>query len=172
MATGPKRRQRRHGSLPGPADPPETPESADASHDAAPDSDPAQGALRPDASCDAPSSAEEPGHDATPEYAADLDETELTWQVGVREVQKNFADVLRRLNESGEPAAVTNRRHIVAVLYPVSQAQARYNELLTDGDITPPEQEGDLADLIPLDEVPGRRALSDVLFEMRDEERS
>jgi len=159
VAGAPKSKRRRHQHhAPTPADPPSPAESSTPADTRVP--------AEPPTPIGDPIRADE-----SEMYTVDLDATDLTWQVGVREVQKNFADVLRRLNESGEPAAITNRHRVVAVLQPVSRSQARYVELLASGDITPAAKPGGLLRRRPRRGRPGRTSMSQTALEMREEER-
>ncbi len=92
-------------------------------------------------------------------------------EVGIRELKQNASEVVARV-EGGEEITVTNRGRPVARLVPHIRhpRRSRLEELIARGDATPAR--GNLADLPPpLPALPGRRSLSEVLQEMRNEER-
>ena len=86
-------------------------------------------------------------------------------RIGVRELRQNASRYLS-LVARGERFEVTDRGRPVAMLVPVSGSE--WEDLLASGRMTPPEEEGDIADLEPLDL--GFSA-SKVLEAMREHER-
>ncbi|WP_419945613.1 type II toxin-antitoxin system Phd/YefM family antitoxin [Candidatus Poriferisodalis sp.] len=91
-------------------------------------------------------------------------------EVGIRELKQNASAVVARA-EAGEEITVTNRGRPVAKLVPhIHQPRrSRLEELIARGDATPATR--DITDLPPpLPALPGR-SLSEVLLEMREEER-
>lgn len=92
-------------------------------------------------------------------------------EVGIRELKQNASEVVARV-EAGEEITVTNRGRPVARLLPhaCQPRRSRLEELIARGEATPAR--GSLADLPPpRPPLPGRRSLSEVLMEMRDDER-
>lgn len=89
--------------------------------------------------------------------------------VGVRELRQNLSVYLTRIKQ-GESLEVTEHGHVVAVLVPVPPKATRYDILLAKGVITPATRS--IRDLPPPRKAPpGTRPLSEILQEMRDEER-
>lgn len=88
----------------------------------------------------------------------------------MRELRQNLSVYLRRV-EAGETLRVTDRGRPVAVLAPLPRTTSRYDELLAQGLITPAT--GSIQDLPPPPPLPddGGPTLSQVLQEMRDDER-
>jgi len=91
-------------------------------------------------------------------------------RVGVRELRQNLSVYLRRVKE-GETLEVTEHGNPVAVLGPPPRSGSIIDQLIAEGRATPGV--GRIADLPPpMPRKPGSRPLSQVLQEMRDEERS
>ncbi len=91
-------------------------------------------------------------------------------RVGVRELRQNLSVYLRRVKD-GETLEVTEHGHPVAVLGPPPRSGSIIDRLIAEGRATAPT--GGIADLPPPPpRKPGQRPLSEVLQEMRDEERS
>ncbi len=89
--------------------------------------------------------------------------------VTVRELRQNLSVYLRRV-EAGETLSVTRRGEPVAVLAPLSGRGRVLDRLVAEGRVTAPT--GRLEDLPPpLKPAPGQRPLSEVLAELREEER-
>ncbi|HEY6749295.1 MAG TPA: type II toxin-antitoxin system prevent-host-death family antitoxin [Mycobacteriales bacterium] len=90
--------------------------------------------------------------------------------IGVRELRQNASRYLR-LVKAGERVAVTERGELIAYLIPASEKPASIiDQLIAAGQYRPAI--GSLADLpAPEPLPPGTRPLSEVLQEMRDEER-
>ena len=87
-------------------------------------------------------------------------------KVGVRELKQNASAVLRRV-KSGESLTITDRGRVVALLSPTSTST--YDSLVEQGVLTPARSSfsgytGPLS-------LPNGQPLSDVLTQMRDEER-
>ena len=92
-------------------------------------------------------------------------------EVGIRELKQNASEVVARA-EAGEEITVTNRGRPVARLVPHIRhpRRSRLAELIARGEATPGR--GSIADLPPpRPALPGRPSLSEVLLEMREEER-
>ena len=88
--------------------------------------------------------------------------------VGVRELRQNLSVYLDRV-KAGEMLEVTEHGRPVARLAPnVPQRLSLIDEMIADGRITPAK--GDRTRLPPPPNIPGR-PLSEILQEMRDEER-
>jgi|SRR5919109_3583665 prevent-host-death family protein len=91
-------------------------------------------------------------------------------RVGVRELRQNLSIYLDRV-KAGETLEVTERGRPVARLAPLPAGTvSAYDRLVAEGHIRPAS--GDLLELgDPLPREPGERSLTDVLLDMRDEER-
>ncbi|MGH9519338.1 MAG: type II toxin-antitoxin system Phd/YefM family antitoxin [Terriglobales bacterium] len=90
-------------------------------------------------------------------------------QVGVRELRQNLSVYLARVKD-GERLEVTEHGRPVALLVPLPPAEATLERLIAEGLATRPK--GDLLKLGPPPPLPpGWRPLSEMLQEMRDEER-
>ena len=92
-------------------------------------------------------------------------------RIGIRELQKNTAAVVRELTEAGEIAEITSRGEVVARLTPVSPDEALMRKMIARGEMIPPRVEGGLADVEPLPGLADGRSLSETLIAMREEER-
>ena len=89
--------------------------------------------------------------------------------IGIRELRQHASKHLREV-ESGETLEVTDRGRPVARLVPVPSAGSIGERLIASGRAT--EAEGDLMELgPPLPPVPGKPTLSEVLAELRADER-
>jgi prevent-host-death family protein len=89
-------------------------------------------------------------------------------RVGVRELRQNLSVYLRRVKQ-GESLDVTEHGRPVARLMPASAA-SHWEQMVADGRITPAKAR--LEDLPPPPEAaPGAPTLTEVLLQMRDEER-
>ena len=91
-------------------------------------------------------------------------------RVGIRELRQNLSVYVKRIREEGHAYEVTERGEPVARLVPLrDRPTSTYERMLADGRITPAR--GDLLSLPePLPALPGK-PLSQVIIEMRDEER-
>jgi prevent-host-death family protein len=87
--------------------------------------------------------------------------------VGIRELRQNASAVIRRV-AAGESVDVTDRGRPVARIVPLRAAGA-LSQLVAEGGAT--EAIGDLLDIEPLELVAGARPLSEILAEMRADER-
>jgi antitoxin (DNA-binding transcriptional repressor) of toxin-antitoxin stability system len=92
-------------------------------------------------------------------------------RIGIRELQKNTAAVIRELTEVNETAEITSRGEVVAHLVPVSPDEALMRKMIARGEMLPASGEGDLADVTPLPALPDGPSLSETLVAMREEER-
>ncbi|MCO6009475.1 hypothetical protein NE236_31345 [Actinoallomurus purpureus] len=92
-------------------------------------------------------------------------------RVGVRELQKNTAAVIRQLTEAGEAAEITNRGEVVARLTPVSPDEALIRAMVARGELIPAPLNESVADVEPLPALVDGRSLDDVFAVMREEER-
>lgn len=97
---------------------------------------------------------------------------EVAETIGVRELRQNASRYLA-LVKQGQRIAVTDRGELVAYLEPVEKPTTTYRRMVAAGQVTPAK--GSIRDLLatwePLRAEPGEQKLSDVLQEMRDEER-
>lgn len=93
-------------------------------------------------------------------------------RIGIRELRQNASQYIR-LVKAGETIEVTERDVPVALLTPLpapeERKKSRREELIEQGLLIPGK--GDWRDFVPLEPKPGERPLSDILQEMRDEER-
>ena len=90
-------------------------------------------------------------------------------RVGVRELRQNLSVYLRRVRETGEAYEVTERGQPVARLTPLEERpQSLLDRLIAEGRAT-----ASTRDLLEIEPLPadGGRPLSEVLVEMRKEER-
>ena len=87
--------------------------------------------------------------------------------VGIRELRQNASAVLRRV-AAGETVEVTDHGHPVARIVPVTRADT-LNQLVVEGRAS--QAEGDLLSLEPARLAVGDQWLSDVLAQMRADER-
>ncbi len=89
--------------------------------------------------------------------------------VGVRELRQNLSVYLDRVKQ-GEALQVTEHGHVVAVLRPVPPNASRIDILIAQGLVTPATRS--LRDLPPPRKAPpGTPSMSEILDEMRNEER-
>ena len=89
--------------------------------------------------------------------------------VGVRELRQNLS-VYLDLIKQGRALSVTEHGHVVAVLRPVPANASRIDILIAQGLVTPATRS--IRDLPPPRKAPpGSRPMSEILEEMRDEER-
>ena len=92
-------------------------------------------------------------------------------KVGVRELKQNASAVLRRV-KVGESIEITERGLPVARLVPIRQT-SRLDQLVAEGRATPAR--GNLSDYVkehpPLPLAPGQPSLSEIVAEMRTDER-
>lgn len=89
--------------------------------------------------------------------------------IGVRELRQNASLYLRKV-EQGETIEVTARGRPVARLVPVN-AKDRLGELIAQGRLMPAAEGGDLLDEEPLPPVSGLPLPSQVLAQLRQDER-
>ena len=88
-------------------------------------------------------------------------------QMGIHELRDNLSAAIRRVR-TGESIEVTDHGHPVARLVPI-RVRSAYDQLVTEGRIIPAEV--DLLDVAPLPVPPGQPTLSEILAEMRADER-
>lgn len=88
-------------------------------------------------------------------------------QMGIRELRDNLPAAIRQVR-AGESIEVTDHGHPVARLVPI-HVRSTYQQLVAEGRITPAEV--DLLDFEPLPVPDGMPTLSDILAEMRADER-
>ena len=91
-------------------------------------------------------------------------------QIGIRELRANLGGIVRRVR-AGETVELTDHGHPVARIVPLRHA-SRYEQLVAEGRIVPPEGSlGDLLDRGPEPPGAGERPLSEILAELRADER-
>jgi prevent-host-death family protein len=90
--------------------------------------------------------------------------------IGIRELRQNASEYIRRV-KAGETVIVTERGKPVAHLVP-PKPMSRLEQLIAEGRVREAEEPGGFDDLgPPLDPVPGQPTLTEILMQMRDEER-
>ena len=89
--------------------------------------------------------------------------------IGVRELRQNASRYLRKV-EQGEIFEVTDHGRPVARLVPI-KAKDRLEELISQGRLVPPNNEGDLLDEDAVPPLPGRPLPSELLAQLRQDER-
>jgi prevent-host-death family protein len=93
--------------------------------------------------------------------------------MSIRELSHNTSAVVERV-ERGETIEITKRGRVVAVLRPVGAHRNAYDELVAAGVIIPGSGNPISARRrigLPLPADPQKRPLSEILEQMRDEER-
>jgi prevent-host-death family protein len=90
-------------------------------------------------------------------------------RVGIRELKQNASAVVRRVAR-GESLEVTEHGRPVARLVPILPAGG-IEQLIVEGKVELPVEDGNLADIEPLPQMPGRPSLYDVLMDLRTSER-
>ena len=88
-------------------------------------------------------------------------------RAGIRELRQNASGLIRRVIE-GETIEVTERGRPVARIVPL-HGRSVLDQMVAEGRATPAR--GDLLDLKPVPPVSGRRSLSEVLADLRADER-
>jgi prevent-host-death family protein len=89
--------------------------------------------------------------------------------IGIRELRQHASRYVA-MAKAGRRIAVTDRGELVAYLVPANEPTTTYQRLVAAGQVKPAT--GNLLDhLAPDRAAPGERPLSEVLQEMRDEER-
>ncbi len=87
--------------------------------------------------------------------------------IGIRELRQNASRYLRLVEERGEPIEITDRGRPVALLTPLP-TRSRYEQLVASGRIRR-GRGGPLPPPVPA--KPGEKPLSEILEEMRADER-
>jgi prevent-host-death family protein len=90
-------------------------------------------------------------------------------QMGVRELKDNLSSALRQA-AAGQIIEVTEHGHPLARIVPIHR-QSRYEQLLAEGRASLPEPGIDLLDYEPPPLAPGERLGSEILAELRADER-
>jgi prevent-host-death family protein len=92
-------------------------------------------------------------------------------RIGIRELRQH-ASVYVDLAEKGYTVDITNRGRLVAQLVPAREPESPLERLMAAGIIRDADEAGDLLDIDPAPPVPpGQPAASDMLRQMREEER-
>lgn len=89
------------------------------------------------------------------------------FRAGIRDLRQNASGLIRRVI-AGETIEVTERGRPVARIVPLRN-KGVLDQLIAEGRAT--RARGDLLDTRPINPGPGMRALSEVLAEMRADER-
>ncbi|MBV8083187.1 MAG: type II toxin-antitoxin system prevent-host-death family antitoxin [Chloroflexi bacterium] len=91
--------------------------------------------------------------------------------VGVRELRQNASAVLRRV-KAGEIVDVTERGQPVARLVPIKPL-SRWDQLVAEGRLIPAREtlEENMRKYPPVQLPPGSKTASEILAEMREDER-
>ncbi len=88
--------------------------------------------------------------------------------VGIRELRQHASRYVR-MAKAGQRVPVTERGKLVAYLVPAEETGTLLDRLAASGDYLPPA--GGIEDLLPPPAIPeGRRPLSEVVAQLRDEE--
>ena len=92
--------------------------------------------------------------------------------IGIRELRQNASKYIA-LVKQGETIEITDHGQPVAVLSPLPPPaeETGFERLVRLGIVTPAKVEGGVAGLIPIPMRPGERPLSEILAEMREDER-
>jgi prevent-host-death family protein len=90
-------------------------------------------------------------------------------RVGIRELRENMAATLRQV-QGGEAIEITDHGHPVARIVPI-RYRSRYEQLVAEGRIIPAEEPGGLLEYEPPPLAPGERPASELLAELRADER-
>jgi prevent-host-death family protein len=97
--------------------------------------------------------------------------SEAARRIGVRELRQH-ASIYVDLAEKGFTVDITNRGRLVARLVPVQEPESPLERLIAAGILEPAEDPGDLLDVEPGPPVPpGQPTASEILMQMREEER-
>lgn len=89
--------------------------------------------------------------------------------IGIRELRQHASRYVA-MAKAGRRIPVTDRGVLVAYLVPADEPRSTFERMVAAGQVRPAT--GSLTDLLPpLPREPGERPLSEVLQEMRDEER-
>lgn len=88
-------------------------------------------------------------------------------RAGIRELRQNASELIRRVIE-GETIEVTERGRPVARIVPL-HGRSVMDQMVAEGRATPAR--GDLLKVKPFPAVSGKRSLSDVLADLRADER-
>jgi prevent-host-death family protein len=89
--------------------------------------------------------------------------------IGIRELRQHASRYVR-MAKAGQRVAVTERGELVAYLVPAEEPASLLARLEAAGEYVPPV--GSVLDLLPPPPVPsGRRPLSEVVQELREQER-
>jgi prevent-host-death family protein len=109
--------------------------------------------------------------DPQPPAAAGTGARAPAQRIGVRELRQH-ASVYIDLVERGYTVDITNRGRLVAQLVPVREPESPLERLMAAGIIEPAEDPGDLLDVEAGPPVPpGHPTASEILLQMREEER-
>ena len=93
----------------------------------------------------------------------------MSEQVGIRELRQNLSVYLRRV-EAGETLEVTERGKPVALLTPLPGRQSILDRLIAEGHAQPATEPWSTMPP-PLPAIPGEKTLSEILQEMREDQR-
>ena len=90
-------------------------------------------------------------------------------RIGIRELRQHASRYVA-MAKAGKRIAVTDRGELVAYLVPAQEPTTTFQRMVAAGQVTPAT--GNILDHLPPPPAPaGTRPLSEVLLEMRDEER-
>ncbi|MFN0148118.1 MAG: type II toxin-antitoxin system Phd/YefM family antitoxin [Dehalococcoidia bacterium] len=96
----------------------------------------------------------------------------MTATIGIRELRQHASKYIALVKE-GARIEITDRGRPVAMLTPLpGERETGLERLFRLGRLIPPETAGGVAGLRPLPMRPGQRPPSELLQEMRDDERS
>jgi prevent-host-death family protein len=89
-------------------------------------------------------------------------------RAGIRELRQHASRYVD-LAAGGQPIDITNRGRVVARLVPAGEGAGPLAELVLAGVVRPPDEEGDVLDILPVP-VTGDLTVSEALRQMRDDE--
>ena len=90
-------------------------------------------------------------------------------RMGVRELKDSLSRALRQVQE-GETVEVTDHGRPIARI--IKAWPSRGQQMISEGRLLPPDEEGDLLDLWPPPPLePGERLGSEILADLREDER-
>ena len=96
---------------------------------------------------------------------------QATRRIGIRELRQH-ASVYVDLAEKGFTVDITNRGRLVARLVPAQEPESSLERLIAAGIIRDADEPGDLLEIEPAPPVPpGQPTASEILLQMREEER-
>jgi prevent-host-death family protein len=90
--------------------------------------------------------------------------------IGIRELRQHASKYLK-LVKQGESIEITERGEPIAMISPIPKKESVLERLRREGRLIPAKKPGSILDIEPAPEEPGLPPLSDVLKELRRNER-